>query len=167
VNDVPGLRPILAALAWALAAIVFVLMTITFVDVLGRELFNVPVPASFELTRLALGLMVFVALPLVSAADEHVTIGLFNGYFTGRARRWKQFVVTLFVAFLCAVWARELWVQASALAQQNERLMFLQIRLAPFVYALSAFTALTVVVYLVQAALKLTGRYRPPEVTGI
>lgn len=166
-NDVRGLRPILAALTWGLAAIVFLLMAVTFLDVLGRELLNLPVPASFEITRLALGLMVFVALPLVSAADEHVTIGLFNGYFRGRARHWKQFVVGLFVGFLCAVWARELWIQANALAQQNERLMFLQIQLAPFVYAMSVLTVFAAVVHLVQAWLKLTDRFQPPEPTGV
>ena len=150
-----------------LAAMVFLLMMITLVDVLGRNLFNLPLPASFEITRLTLGMMVFVALPLISATDEHVTIGLFNGIFRGRAANRKQFVVSLFVSFLCVVWARELWVQAAALAQQNEVMMFLKIRLAPFVYAMSVLTMLTAVIHLVQAWLKLTGRFTPLEVTGV
>jgi TRAP-type C4-dicarboxylate transport system permease small subunit len=167
VNDVAGLRPILATLTWILAAIVFFLMAVTFFDVLGRELFGLPVPAAFEFTRLALGLLVFVALPLVSANDEHVSIGLINGWFKGRAANRKQFVVSLFVAFLCAVLARELWVQAAALSQQNERLMFLQIKLAPFVYLMSALTLIAAIVHVVQAWLKLSGRFRPPEITGV
>jgi TRAP-type C4-dicarboxylate transport system permease small subunit len=167
VNDVTGFRPVLSALAAVLAAMVFLLMMITLVDVLGRNLFNLPLPASFEITRLTLGMMVFVALPLISASDEHVTIGLFNGLFRGRAANRKQFVVSLFVSFLCVVWARELWVQAAALAQQNEVMMFLKIRLAPFVYAMSVLTLLTAVIHLVQAWLKLTGRFTPLEVTGV
>jgi TRAP-type C4-dicarboxylate transport system permease small subunit len=167
VNDVAGFRPVLSALAAMLAAMVFLLMLITLVDVLGRNLFNLPLPASFEITRLTLGMMVFVALPLISANDEHVTIGLFNGLFRGRAANRKQFVVSLFVSFLCVVWARELWVQAAALAQQNEVMMFLKIRLAPFVYAMSVLTMLTAVIHLVQAWLKLTGRFTPLEVTGV
>ena len=166
-NDVTGFRPVLSALAAILAAMVFVLMLITLVDVLGRNLFNLPLPASFEITRLTLGMMVFVALPLISAGDEHVTIGLFNGLFKGRAANRKQFVVSLFVSFLCAVWARELWVQAAALAQQNEVMMFLKIRLAPFVYAMSVLTMLTAIIHLVQAWLKLTGRFTPREMTGV
>jgi TRAP-type C4-dicarboxylate transport system permease small subunit len=167
VNDVTGFRPVLSALAAMLAAMVFLLMMITLVDVLGRNLFNLPLSASFEITRLTLGMMVFVALPLISANDEHVTIGLFNGLFRGRAANRKQFVVSLFVSFLCVVWARELWVQAAALAQQNEVMMFLKIRLAPFVYAMSVLTMLTAVIHLVQAWLKLTGRFTPLEVTGV
>lgn len=166
-NSVTGFRPVLSALAAMLAAMVFLLMMITLVDVIGRNLFNLPIPASFEITRLTLGMMVFVALPLISANDEHVTIGLFNGIFRGRAANRKQFVVSLFVSFLCVVWARELWVQAAALAQQNEVMMFLKIRLAPFVYAMSVLTLLTAVIHLVQAWLKLTGRFTPLEVTGV
>jgi TRAP-type C4-dicarboxylate transport system permease small subunit len=166
VNHVFGVRPALRGLAATLAVIVLLLMLITFVDVLGRNLFNLPLPASFEITRLMLGMMVFFALPLISASDEHVTIGLFNDLFSERATKWKHFVVNLFVAFLCVVWARELWVQAAALAQQNEVMMFLKIRLAPFVYAMSVLTMLTAVIHLLQAWRKLTERIAPPEVTG-
>jgi TRAP-type C4-dicarboxylate transport system permease small subunit len=165
-NDIPLLGPILRLLALALAVIVFAMMAITFVDVVGRQ-FDAPLPAAFELTRLALGTMVFVALPLVTAADEHVTIGLFNGFFSGRGERIKRFVVTLFVAALCVAWARELWIQAGALTEQNERLMFLGVRLGPYVYAMSALTAATVVVALLQAFLKLRGSFKPPEIGGV
>jgi TRAP-type C4-dicarboxylate transport system permease small subunit len=180
------LGPLLRLLGLALAVIVFAMMLITFVDVVGRQLppalakvlqfaaglfggelpaevrsalQSRPLAASFELTRLALGTMVFVALPLVTAQDEHITIGLLNALFKGGAERIKGFAVTLFVALLCAIWARELWIQAVALADQNERLMFLGVRLAPYVYAMSALTAFTAVVALVQAGLKLAGRY--------
>ncbi|MSQ70793.1 MAG: TRAP transporter small permease [Betaproteobacteria bacterium] len=166
-NEVKGLKPVLSALSTLLAIMVFLLMMITFVDVLGRNLFNLSLPASYEITRLTLGMMVFVALPLVSANDEHVTIGLLNGLFKGRAVRRKQFVISLFVAFLCVVWARELWVQAGSLYQQNERMMFLKVLLAPFVYAMSILTMLTAIIHLAQAWLKLAGRAAAPEVTGV
>ncbi|MCW5773131.1 MAG: TRAP transporter small permease [Rhodospirillaceae bacterium] len=166
-NDTAILGPILRALGIVLAALVFGMMAITFVDVLGRDLFNHPLPAAFELTRLALGTMVFVALPLVTAADENVTIGLLNGLFRGRVERIKRFLVTLFVAVLCVAWARELWIQAGVLLANNERMMFLGVRLAPYVYAMSVLTALTVVVALLQSVMKLRGTYTPPEIGGI
>ncbi|MBK6864819.1 MAG: TRAP transporter small permease [Ideonella sp.] len=162
-----GLKVGLRALSAVLATVVFLLMMITFVDVVGRNLLNVPLPASFEITRLTLGMMVFVARPVVSANDEHVTIGLFNGLFHGRAAKRKQFVISLFVSFLCVIWAHELWVQAGALYQQNERMMFLKVRLAPFVYAMSVLTMLTAIIHIVQAWLKLVGRFWALEVTGV
>ena len=166
-NDIPILAPLLRLLGLILAALVFAMMAISFVDVVGRQVFDAPLAAAFELTRLALGTMVFVALPLVTAADEHVTIGLFNGFFGERGARVKRFVITLFVAALCVVWARELWIQAGALWQQNERMMFLGVRLAPFVYAMSVLTALTVVIALLQAFMKLRGTFKPPEIGGV
>lgn len=165
-DRLPLLGQMLRVLGFVLAAIVFAMMAITFVDVVGRA-FDSPLPAAFELTRLALGTMVFVALPLVTAGDEHVTIGLFNGFFRGRAERTKRFIVTLLVAALCAVWARELWIQADNLRQGNERLMFLGVRLAPYVYAMSMLTAFTVIVALLQAVLKLKGTFKPPDVSGV
>jgi TRAP-type C4-dicarboxylate transport system permease small subunit len=166
-NHHPVRGPLLRLLALALAAIVFVLMAITFVDVVGRQVWNSPLPAAFELTRLALGTMVFVALPLVTAADEHVTIGLFNGLFGEQATRVKRFLISLFVALLSIAWARELWIQAGALWEQNERLMFLGVRLAPYVYAMSVLTGLTVIVALLQAGMKLKGTFKPPEIGGV
>ena len=165
-NGLPVLGPLLRILELALAALVFAMMAITLVDVVGRT-FNAPLPAAFELTRLALGTMVFVALPLVTASDEHVSIGLFNGFFSGRAERIKRFVVTLLVAALCVAWARKLWIQAEALRDQNERLMFLGVRLAPYVYAMSVLTGFTVIVALLQSEMKLRGTFKPPEVGGI
>lgn len=166
-SQIAGLGPLLRLLGLALAAIVFVLMAISFVDVVGRQVWNAPLPAAFELTRLALGTMVFVALPLVTAADEHVTIGLFNGFFSEKGARVKRFVIGLFVAGLCVAWARELWIQAGALWEQNERMMFLGIRLAPFVYAMSVLTGLTVIVGLLQSLMKLRGTFKPPEIGGV
>lgn len=166
-NHIPALGPLLRLLALVLAGIVFAMMLITFVDVVGRQVFNAPLPAAFELTRLALGTMVFVALPLVTAADEHVTIGLLNALFGAGAARVKRALISLFVALLCVVWARELWIQAGALWAQNERLMFLGVRLAPYVYAMSVLTALTVVVALLQAWMKLHGTFKRPEIGGV
>jgi hypothetical protein len=46
-------------------------------------------------------------------------------------------------------------------------MMFLGVRLAPFVYAMSVLTALTVVIALLQAVMKLRGTFQPPEIGGV
>ena len=45
--------------------------------------------------------------------------------------------------------------------------MFLGVRLAPYVYAMSVLTALTVAVALLQAGMKLRGTFKPPEIGGV
>ena len=46
----------------------------TFFDVVGRYLLNKPIRGAFEITELGLLVLIFAGLPLVSHADEHVTM---------------------------------------------------------------------------------------------
>ena len=58
----------------AAAVLLFCLMALTTVDVIGRYLFNRPLRGAFEITELLLLTLIFAGLPLVSRADEHVTM---------------------------------------------------------------------------------------------
>ena len=54
--------------------LLFGLMVLTTVDVIGRYIFNWPLRGAFEITELLLLTLIFAGLPLVSRADEHVTL---------------------------------------------------------------------------------------------
>jgi TRAP-type C4-dicarboxylate transport system permease small subunit len=58
----------------AAAVLLFGLMLITTADVIGRYIFNWPLRGAFEITELLLLALIFAGLPLVSRADEHVTL---------------------------------------------------------------------------------------------
>ena len=150
----------------ALAASVGLMMAVTFVDVVGRQVFDRPLPAAFEFTRILLGLMVFVGLPVVTGHNEHITIGLFNGLFRPRAQRIKRAIVAMICAGLTVFLAWELWKQAAKLDKLNEKFMFLQIKLAPFVYVMAALSVLTVFVFLARAAVELK-RDAKEELIGV
>ena len=62
------------ALGAASAILLFCLMTLTTADVIGRYIFNWPLRGAFEATELMLLVLIFAGLPLVSHADEHVTM---------------------------------------------------------------------------------------------
>ena len=68
-----------AALGIAASVILFLMMLLTFVDVVARYLFNWPLRGGFELTELMLLVLIFAGLPLVSHADEHVTMDFIDG----------------------------------------------------------------------------------------
>ena len=138
-------------LGTVLAVLVFAMMVLTLLDVLGRQGFNAPVPAAFEVTQLMMGFTVYLGLPVISARREHLTIGLLDYLFTGTVRRIQGVVLNLLIGVLCLLWAREVWIQADALVAQNELLMFLQIRIAPFVYAMSLLTVLAALIFLALA----------------
>ena len=59
------------------------LMLITFVDVVSRYLFNLPLRGGFEATELMLLVLIFAGLPLVSHADEHVDDGFHRPHAAG------------------------------------------------------------------------------------
>ena len=73
---------ILAAPAITVASVaIFALMVLTFCDVVLRSAFNAPIEAATELTRITMAIVVFSALPIVSARDEHITVDLADPIF--------------------------------------------------------------------------------------
>ena len=61
----------------------FAMMMLTFIDVTGRKLtgtvaFAKPVYGAYEITELLMGVLIFSALPLVTAREGHVTIDIFD-----------------------------------------------------------------------------------------
>lgn len=58
------------------AAALLVLMVIVFIDVVGRNLFNMPLPWGTELLEMVLAVMIFAVYPLLSLSFGHITVDL-------------------------------------------------------------------------------------------
>ena len=88
---------ILAAPAITVASVaIFALMVLTFCDVVLRSAFNAPIEAATELTRITMAIVVFSALPIVSARDEHITVDLADPIFRRfRLERLRDGLVAL------------------------------------------------------------------------
>jgi TRAP-type C4-dicarboxylate transport system permease small subunit len=149
-----------------LAALIFAMMAITFIDVIGRYLFDAPVPGAYEIITLLLGVVVYLALPLTTLREEHVTISLLRSLFRGGARRVQLTLVNLFGTIVAAAVAWRLLLQADKLAATGERLAFLKVGVAPFVYLMSAMALAAAVLHLVLALRYATGRARATEAPG-
>ncbi|MGE4010840.1 MAG: TRAP transporter small permease [Alphaproteobacteria bacterium] len=87
----------------------FAMMTLTFVDVIGRYILGAPLKGAYELTEYLLPLMVFSALPLVTARNEHVTTGLFEKSIKGRVLELKRLSVHIACFIACAYLAYALY----------------------------------------------------------
>jgi len=59
----------------------FALMTLTFADVLMRSILNAPIEAATELIRIGIAIVVFAALPVVSARNSHIAVDLLDAPF--------------------------------------------------------------------------------------
>lgn len=75
------LKPV-AELPMLLAAVtLFVLMLLTFTDVIMRSVFSAPIEAATELTRIAMAVIVFSALPVISGKAQHIIVDLLDPVF--------------------------------------------------------------------------------------
>jgi len=138
-------------LGYLLAVLIFFMMILTTVDVVGRQFFDAPVPAGFEITELLVGYTIYLGLPLICARREHITIGLFENLFTDRVRRIQGVLLNVLFGGLTLIWTHELWIHAGKLAKHNEILMFMKVPRAPFIYVMCGFTLLAAAVFFILA----------------
>jgi len=137
-----------ALLGFCAAVILFVLMMITFADVVARYLFNFPLRGAFEITELMLLVLIFAGLPLVSHADEHVTMDFIDHMLPRPALRALERVVHAVCAAVLFFLTWQIWLKAGKIAAYGDTTDVLRILVAPFVYFMAAMIALTGVVHL-------------------
>ena len=140
-------RRVDAVLGLAASALLLAMMALTFVDVVARYLFNRPIRGAFELTELGLLVLIFAGLPLVSHADEHVTMDFIDRVLPDRARRaWIRGVHAICAAIMFFL-AWQVWVKATRIAGYGDTTDVLGILIGPFVYFMAAMICLTALVH--------------------
>jgi TRAP-type C4-dicarboxylate transport system permease small subunit len=137
------LRP----LAWLGAALVFGMMALTFLDVVGRYLFNAPIGGSAEATELMLAVIVFAGLPLAAAAREHISIDLLEHVLPAPARRWQAIFGFSIAAIVTAFVALRLALRAAELGRLGDLSSHLGFPLAWLAWFLAAASAVAVLVF--------------------
>jgi TRAP-type C4-dicarboxylate transport system permease small subunit len=76
------------------ALALFALMLMTFADVVLRSVFNAPIEAATELTRILMAVLIFSVLPMISAGNGHIAVDLTDGIFARyRLNRLRNCVV--------------------------------------------------------------------------
>jgi TRAP-type transport system small permease protein len=132
-----------AVLGVAASILLFGMMALTFVDVVARYLLNHPIRGGFEITELTLLVLIFAGLPLVSHADEHVTMDFIDRVLPARARAaWIRFMHAACAAIMFFL-AWQVWIKATRIASYHDTTDVLRITIGPFVYFMAAMIALT------------------------
>jgi len=136
-----------AVLGIAASALLFGMMVLTFFDVVGRYLLNRPIRGAFEVTELGLLVLIFAGLPLVSHADEHVTMDFIDRILPQRiARVWIRVVHAICAAIMFFL-AWQVWIKANRIASYSDTTDVLRITIGPFVYFMSLMIGLTGLVH--------------------
>jgi len=140
-----------AALGIAASAILFCMMTLTFVDVVLRYVFNRPLRGAFEVTELMLLVLIFAGLPLVTHAGEHVTMDLIDRWLGARARNALTRLMEALSATLMFALTWFMWLKAQRIAGYGDTTDVLRIAVGPFVYFMVAMILLSGLLHLVRA----------------
>lgn len=130
-------------LGYAAAAVLFVLMLLTCADVAGRYFFNSPIRGGFELTEMLLAGLIFIALPLVTLRNEHVTVDLFDSV----TPLWLlriQHVVASVIGLVCTGYlAWRLWIRAGNMLAAGQTTAQLHFTVAWLTYGMAVMMGLT------------------------
>jgi TRAP-type transport system small permease protein len=132
-----------AVLGIAASALLFFMMVLTFFDVVGRYLLNRPIRGAFEITELGLVVLIFAGLPLVSHADEHVTMDFIDRVLPDRLRRAWIRVMHAVCAAIMFFLAWQVWIKANRIAGYGDTTDVLLVPIGPFVYFMALMIGLT------------------------
>ena len=93
-------------LARCAAVILAVMALTTFVDVIGRYVFNRPLTFTLEFTELAMGLIVFLSVGLVTHTREHVSVDFVTLRMGPRLRAAVDVIINIisFLYLVVVVW---------------------------------------------------------------
>ena len=130
------------------SAILFAMMLLTVVDVVARYAFNRPLRGAFEVTELMLLVLIFAGLPLVSHADEHVTMDFIDRVLGPRAQRGLERFVQLVNAAFMFLLTWLVWLKANRIWGYRDTTDVLRIVYGPFVYFMAVTLALAGLIHL-------------------
>ena len=138
------MRPLLNAMqrgvSGMLVLMLLAMVALTFVDVLGRRLFNTPVFGANDITEHLMAVIIFAGLPLLTAQRAHLSIDLFDHWLLRPGwRLWHRVVDGLIAAVLGLI----AWEYALAVAEAQAINEVSQALLIPraWMYAFMAVTA--------------------------
>ena len=137
-----------------------VIAVVTFIDVIGRYFFRASFPFTVELTQLAMAIVVYFGVGLVTHEDAHINADFVTLRLSPRRRALLALVTNLLaLGFLAAmVWC--LWVQANFLFAKGDTTMVWTVPLWPFAFAVafgSLFLLTGVAMQLLHAWARFTG----------
>lgn len=124
-------------LARIAALILAVLCLTTFADVVARYFFNAPFAFTVEATELAMGLIVYLGVGLVTHDNEHVSADVVTLRLPDRLRTLVGLVTNgLALAFLLVmVW--RVWLRAAELRAEGDVTQILLVPIWPVAFAMA------------------------------
>ena len=154
------LNRIVRALENVASVILFLMMMLTFADVIFRYLLSQPIFGSTEMIRVMLALIIFLGLGVANARDKHIVVELFDQRLRAISPRIYDFLVQGFSVFAMLVIVYVLYKQAAEAAHTGAATLVLQWPMSWIFGVITALAALSVVSQILGL---IVGRSEPPS----
>lgn len=136
-----------------------VVTVIVFVSAIGRYLFAAPIPDSFDVSRLLLGVVVMWGLASLGYRGSHIKVDLVAELLPQRVRRWTDMIAWAFLLLFTLLLAWKLFGRVESAWSSNESTFDLRLPVWP----LMALVWLGVVASVVTVLARLIMMARDPE----
>jgi TRAP-type C4-dicarboxylate transport system permease small subunit len=116
------------------ALCLFLMMAITFVEVIGRYFLGAPLTGGEEIKAFLLGFTIFTALPLVTRQQRHIAVRSLANMLTGRALFVQRAIVLAGTVVGLGFIGWLMFGQAQSLRESGELTGYLDLPVAPPIY---------------------------------
>ena len=147
-------------LGFLAATVLMLLMIVTFIDVTGRYLFLAPLPGAFEMTEIMMAMLIFAGLPLVSRANQHVTVNLIIGLLSPKIRHFQRLITQIIMFLVFGVMAWRMWIKAVEMLVQGDETAYLLIPIAPVAFFMTILLGVSSLIVAIQFARIIRGKER-------
>ena len=147
-------------LGFLAATVLMLLMIVTFIDVTGRYLFLAPLPGAFEMTEIMMAMLIFAGLPLVSRANQHVTVNLIIGLLSPKIRHFQRLITQIIMTLVFGVMAWRMWIKAAEMLVQGDETAYLLIPIAPVAFFMTILLGVSSLIVAIQFARIIRGKER-------
>lgn len=141
--------------------LLFILMMVTIVDVVGRGIFNAPLPGGNEFVQIFMAAIIYGALPSVNRQEGHITVDLLDFITPKAVIRVRQIVITLVQLMVMGTITWCLWQLAEDLREVRETWEYLVWKRYPIVYFMFVCSAIGTFIFLLNLLRYLRGARRP------
>jgi len=86
------------------------LMLITAIDVVGRDVFNHPIPGTVELSQYMLAVFILLGLAYAQQMKAHVAVSIFTSHLNEHAQLVLNIIATLLCLFISCILVWQGWV---------------------------------------------------------
>lgn len=139
------LSPLIRIAEIVTALLLFIMMMLTFADVIGRYIFTAPIFGAAEMIQFLLATTIFGGLCLVNASDEHITVELFEA----QIDRWipvtRRIVVQVFSVGVMAIIAYQLYEFALDAQKIGSKTVVLEWPFAAVAFAVAGLSVVSLI----------------------